>query len=186
MATENKVRFGFKNIYLFPVTSNTPDGIEYGSPIRLPGGVAINLNASEESNTFYADDEPYWSTFTNSGMEGDLEIALIPEEILLQIYGATKTGDGVIIEKTGDSVKQVAMAFEIDGDQYKTRFQFPLVTLGRSPFSAKTKEKGADPQTEKINITILPVGDGIFRIRIPKASTAYENAFKQVYKQSEL
>ena len=51
---DNKILYGLKNCYYAKKTGST-----YGTPVALPGAVSIDLTASGDSSTFYADDIAY-------------------------------------------------------------------------------------------------------------------------------
>ena len=57
---KNKVKFGLKNVYVWPITEATSEKVTYGEVIRVPGAVSLSLEASGDSNPFYADDMIYW------------------------------------------------------------------------------------------------------------------------------
>lgn len=79
---ENKVRFGLKNCYYAKAAFDEDGNVSYAKPVRLPGAVSIGLDPEGESENFYADDIVYVVLNNNAGYEGDLELALIPEEFL--------------------------------------------------------------------------------------------------------
>jgi phi13 family phage major tail protein len=79
---KNKVRFGLKNCYYAKATFDEDGNVTYDTPKRLPGAVSLSLDPEGESENFYADDIVYYVLNNNAGYEGDLELALIPEEFL--------------------------------------------------------------------------------------------------------
>ena len=68
----NKVKFGLKNVHVFPITDDKETGVVFGEVIKVPGAVNLSLDAEGDSNEFYADDVIYWSEFSNNGYSGDL------------------------------------------------------------------------------------------------------------------
>ena len=76
----NKVKFGLSNVHIAPLTY---DGTKYtySEIIKIPGAVSLSLEPSGDSNDFYADNVIYFSSTANQGYEGDLEIAMITDEM---------------------------------------------------------------------------------------------------------
>ena len=74
----NKVKFGLKNVHYALLTDG--DGtITYETPVPIPGAVSMSLAPQGETNTFYADNIAYYVSTANTGYQGDLEIAVIPD-----------------------------------------------------------------------------------------------------------
>ena len=79
---KNKVRFGLKNAHYAKATFDEDGNVTYAKPVRLPGAVSLSMDPEGENENFYADDIVYFVINNNAGYEGDLELALIPEEFL--------------------------------------------------------------------------------------------------------
>lgn len=178
----NKVKYGLKNVHVFPITSTEGKTATYGKAIPVPGAVVLSLKASGDSNPFYADDTVYFNQFSNNGYEGDLEIAIVPEEYEIQILGMTKDKNGAIVESNMDKSKNYAMAFEIDGDSTQTRHILYNCASSRPDLEAKTKEEKTAPQTDKLSFTAAPGVDGFIKAKLPKGGTGYDTFFEAPYK----
>ena len=113
----NKVKFGLKNVHVWPITNEDSEKVEYGEVINVPGAVELTLDASGDSMEFYADDTIYYSQYANNGYEGSLTIALIPEDFEVKIMDNLKDKNGAIVENKNAKPKNYAMAFEFDGDK---------------------------------------------------------------------
>lgn len=183
MVEKNKIKFGLKNVHIFPITDATSSKVTYGSVIKIEGAVSLSLKAEGSSNPFYADDVVYFNQFSNNGYSGELEIALIPEEFETQILGMTKDQNGAIIESTNDKAKNYALAFEFDGDKTQTRHIFYNCSSSRPDIEGATKSDKTDPKTDKISIEAMPALDtGDVKAKITKGSTGYDTFFTDVYK----
>ena len=113
---ENKVRFGLKNVYYAVLTEGATNA--WATPVHVAGAVSLTLDDASSSNPFYADNITYYRTFANNGYTGSLEMALIPEAMLADIWGIEENAtDKIIYEKTGVQPKPFALLFEVDGDQ---------------------------------------------------------------------
>lgn len=180
---KNKVKFGLKNVHVWSITESTSEKVTYGEVIKVPGAVSLKLEASGDSNPFYADDMIYWNQYSNNGYEGELEIALIPEEFEVQVLGYIKDKNGAIIEANASKAKNYAMAFEFDGDVTQTRHIFYNCSSSRPNIEGATTEDKTEPQTDTINITTAPASDtGYVKARLEKGQTGYDTFFATPYK----
>lgn len=180
---KNKVKFGLKNVHVWSITESTSEKVTYGEVIKIPGAVSLKLEASGDSNPFYADDMIYWNQYSNNGYEGELEIALIPEEFEVQVLGYIKDKNGAIIEANASKAKNYAMAFEFDGDVTQTRHIFYNCSSSRPNIEGATTEDKTEPQTDTINITTAPASDtGYVKARLEKGQTGYDTFFTTPYK----
>lgn len=94
----NKVKFGLKNCHYAKATFDEDGSVTYAKPVRIPGAVSLSMDANGEIEPFYADNIAYYVVNNNSGYEGDLEIALIPESFLTDIMHEELDGNGVLAE----------------------------------------------------------------------------------------
>lgn len=179
---KNKVKFGLKNVNVWPITEATSEKVTYAEVIKVPGAVSLSLEASGDSNPFYADDMIYWNQYSNNGYEGELEIALIPEEFEVQILGYLKDKNGAIVESNASKSKNYAMAFEFDGDVTQTRHIFYNCSSSRPNIEGATTEDKTEPQTDTISITTAPASDtGYVKARLEKGQTGYDTFFTTPY-----
>lgn len=157
-----KVKFGLKNVNVFPLTENTADDgsvtMSYGSGIRVPGAVNLSLNVDEsEPEKFYADDGVYYvPAGASSGYSGDLEVAVIPDEVKLALMAFVKDAAGVIVELAEAVTKQFGMTFEIATDEKARKLIYYKCQFGRPSLAASTNTDTKTPQTDTAPITVLP------------------------------
>ena len=157
MPEKDKVKFGIKNVHIFPMLSDTPT---YDEVFALPGAVSLSLNAQGEINKFYADNIAYYQTSANNGYDGDLEIALIVDEMWEKIFNYVKNEDNVVTENASKGVVPFAMTFEEEGDQTGTKFVLYNCTATRPSRSFATIEDTKTPTTQTISISAAPLKDG--------------------------
>lgn len=180
----NKIKFGLKNVHIFPITAQTPDSLTYGEKFRLAGAVELSLKAQGESDNVHADDYVYYSSFANEGYEGELEIVLLSDEFREKILGEIKDND-VLVENQDVVSKPFALGFEVKGDQEKNRFLYYNCTVSRPSVDHKTKEKKISPQTDKLQIKISAhPKNGDVRAKIPESAAGYNTFFDTVYVRS--
>lgn len=187
---ENKVRFGLENVY---VAFKTDSG--YDTPIAIPGAVNLSMNPEGNQDVFYADNIPYVTFSSNSGYTGDLEMALIPDAVLAEMFGWEVDSNDAIVENASGTPKAFALLYEVKGDAKSRRNVFYNVTAARPSGSAATTTDTTDPNTETLNITMIPAqfttgtGSSAVTRNVTKASmelsetntAAYNAFFSAVY-----
>lgn len=161
----NKVKFGLKNVYYALATETTTSGVTttaYGDPVAYPGAVSLEVNpTSSDASVFRADDSDYYIVSGSSqGFDGTFECALVPEAFEKDVLGATVDDNGVVLEYSTDEIKNVALMFEIDGDNSGRRYLVPKVKFAKSGISAETTgTDGNQPKTTSLSFTAAPRPD---------------------------
>lgn len=176
----NKVKFGLSNVYIAPITATTSSSYTYGTPIAVAGAVNLSLSAEGDTNDFYADNLIYFSSTANQGYSGDLEIALIPDEIRTSILGETTDSNGAICESADANIKGFAFGFQIEGDKQNRRYWFYNCTLTRPAVNGATTESSITPQTDTLSLKAMPrLSDKKVKVYMEKTddNTAAYNAF---------
>lgn len=154
----NKVQFGIKNLTYSVITVGTT-GYTYGTPVAVPGAVSLSVDVAGDQSTFYADNIPYYLSQSNNGYTGSIEIAKVPDALLIDIFGEVKDTNGVLLETAGAEAKAVALMFQIDGNEENDLFVFYNVALNRPGYSTTTISESKEPQTQSMDFTALPSSD---------------------------
>lgn len=158
---ENKVRFGLKNVY-YAVLTESADSTNnsWATPVAVPGAVSLTLDSNNSDNTFYADNVAYYKSLANNGYTGSLEMALIPDTMLSDIWGMSVVG-GVLTEKSGIQPKPFALMFQIEGDQKEDLFVlYRCVPTSKPTSGSQTIEEAATPVTQTFDFEALPLVTG--------------------------
>lgn len=186
----NKVKFGLKNVHYAIATETTSSGVTttaYGNPVAWTGAVNLEVNpSSTDQSVFRADDSDYYIISGSSqGFDGTYECAYVPEDVETDVLGMTKDDNGVICEKESDTVKYVALLFEISGDDSGRRYLVPKVKFAKPGISAETTgTDGNQPKTVSMSFTASPrPDDGLARLHTGDTtdSTTYNGWFTEVY-----
>jgi len=177
----NKIKYGISQCYYAVATDNGTGTLTYGTVKPLKGAVSISAEAQGESNTFYADNIAYFTSTANNGYQGDLELALLPDDFRQDVLGEELATNGIYVEKANVPTVEFALLFQFEGDQSATRHCLYRCVASRPSVSGSTKEEGIEPQTETITITAMPrINDEVVKSRCPSDATAYANWFTSV------
>lgn len=177
----NKVRFGLSNVHVVPIVNG-----EYSTPIKVPGAVNLTTSPEGETTKMYADNIAYFSAVTNAGYTGDLEMALIPDEVKVAIGLGVIDKNGAFVEDADIIAKPFGLLYEVMGDARNRRNVFYNVTAARPEEENKTKEDSTEVTTEKLSITMIPRaidGRNITKLSIEPTEankTAYDGFYTNV------
>ena len=152
----NKVKFGLEQVH---IAFKNADG--YETPQAIPGAVNLTMNPEGGETAFYADNRKYYSRFTNNGYSGTLELALVPDDVLAEMLGWEIDEDtGMLIEVADGRPKEFALLGQVQGDTRNRRFVYYRCVASRPADNAATKTESVTPNTDTLNITVLPIEHG--------------------------
>jgi len=148
----NKVEFGISNLHIGTYADNNGT-VTMGESYHQKGAVSFSPEEQSENNTFYADNIPYYSSYTGGTFEGDLEVAKFDDEFKTQFMGYIEKADGGIGIVKNATKPNVYIAFEIDGDAQKRRVIIYNCSLGAINREYATVEDSIEPATETVSVT---------------------------------
>lgn len=157
----SKVQFGISDVTVFERTETnlgTDSTITYSNPMAVPGAVSISLDPQGDQNIFYADNIKYWVGNTNQGYEGDLEIAMLPDDFKKKYLGYMTAANGNLVE-TDVVGKSFGMVFKFKTDTEDRYAVLYNCTVARPTEEHNTVEESADPDT--ITLTITVAGESV-------------------------
>ena len=196
--SEAKVFYGLSNVHYAKLTETIDENgkivSSYGTPKKWPGAVNIQLDPSGNPTFFSADNIAYYALANNRGYEGDFESALIPEDVLTDIQGATVDDNGLIVETDKDQVAYFALMFQFETDVTARKYCFYKVCLAQRPsVASETVDVNGDlaVKTDKVKFRAVPQSDVIIVDGIEKHlikactgkdtnATAYANFYDAV------
>ena len=155
--TDNKIRFGLKNVHYATATIAADGSATYGTPVPVPGAVSLTLDPEGDRTPFYADDIEYWVDPGNTGYSGTLEMALFPDTFRKDVFGEIEDANGVLYEDQDAEAKHFALLFQFEGDKKARRHVFYNCTAARPSTTGATKEANVTPQTESSAITATSI-----------------------------
>ena len=131
--------------------------VGWGAPVAIPGAVNFSADPDGGESTFYADNTKYYTRQTNNGYTAELEMALVPDEVLAEMLGWEVDSNGMLIEDAEAVPKEFALMAQVQGDVRNRRFVYYRCTASRPTQTHGTTTDTTTPTTETLNLTILPL-----------------------------
>lgn len=183
MANKNKVKFNICNVHYAPITAGENGAVTFATPVAMPGAVSISLDPTGEPESFYADGIEYYTINNNQGYEGDLELAMIPEDFRTDILKEEADSNKVLVENANSETGSFALLFEFDGDAKKIRHVMYNCSASRPTIESKTNEEDKEVQTETLTVKARPMANGYVKAKTGDSTTetVYSNWYKAVY-----
>ena len=192
---ENKIKYGLKSVYYATATIASNGSATYATPVALPGAVSLSLSPQGDTNKFYADNIAYWTGISNTGYEGDLEVARLTDAFKTDVLGFVADDKYVLLEDANAEPKHFALLFQFEGDQKATRHVIYNCTATRADTAGSTKNESIEPQTESVTINassiyVSTLGTGMDIVKGESISstdgTTYSTWFSTVHVPSTL
>lgn len=179
---KSKVRYGISQLTFWPLETDGTgsENPTYGTKIEVPGTVTVEVEYESNELKFYADNGPYYNTFSQSGNSGSLENAMFPNELKALAYGWRVDANGGLVEVKDGKPKHFAMAYQIEGDADALRVVHYDVTLGLPQESHRTTEDGIEIDTETVDYSgkeQLVGAEKVSRYSLPETATGYDTWF---------
>lgn len=191
--TTNKIKYGLKNVHYAVATIAADNTATFDTPVPIPGAVNLSMEPQGERSVFNADNVEYFVSASNNGYEGDLEIALVPEDFETDIFGAVEDTKNVLFEDTDAPTVHFALLFQFEGDVKATKHVFYNCTATRSNVEGETKGESVEPKTETLSLAAKPVHFANINKNVCKGrtkedtdATTYSGWFEAVYTPTAL
>lgn len=173
----NKIKYGLSRVHYAVATIATDGTASYGTVKALPGAVSLSLDPQGDTTPFYADNIAYWTGISNTGYEGDLEVAMLSDDFYKDCLGWQVDGGGVMYENTNASPIHFALMFQFEGDAEATRHVFYNCTATRPNIGSETQGETVEPGTETVTLTATSIHFASIDDDVVKAkATATDNA----------
>ncbi|MCF0127012.1 MAG: cadherin-like beta sandwich domain-containing protein, partial [Pseudobutyrivibrio sp.] len=125
----------------------------------------------------------YYTINNSMGYDGDLELALIPENFRTDVLKETLDDNKVLLENSNAETGSFALLFEFDGDVKKIRHVLYNCAASRPSIGGKTNEEEKEVQTETISVKARPLPNGYVKAKTgdQTAASVYNGWYNQVY-----
>lgn len=182
-AKKNKVKFNICNVHYALITVDEDGEVTFGTPVAMPGAVSLSLEPNGEPSNFYADGYAYYTISNNMGYEGDLELAMVPENFRTDVLKESLDDNSVLVESANVETANFALLFEFDGDVKKIRHVLYNCSAARPNIESATNEEEIEVQTETLAITAAPLANGYVKARTGDSTTdtVYTGWYSSVY-----
>lgn len=186
----NKVMFNLKNVYYATVTEKDNGTFDFGKPVRLPGTTELTMELEQSSEKHYSEGVVYYITTASAGYKGELSIFNVDTAFEEAVLGIKKDAKGVQYEDMYAQPNEIALLFEIDGNEKAERHCLYRLKFSKPKYEYKTNTDKTDVQTLKLSYEGLsvPTGDkSIGRVKANKDTdeATYNKWFEAVYKITE-
>lgn len=175
----NRIRYGLRNVHYAIWEAGA-----YGKSYPIAGAVSLSVSPLSEA--------VHWMDWDGArreeeqmlqGYDGRLEAALFPDHFRRQVLGEQEESGGVIVERVAPIRKSFALLFEISGDRRATRYVLYHCRAVHPGSEAGTRRGRIEPNTESMDIRILPDPYGRIRGRTGENTLPeiYDSWFEQVH-----
>lgn len=176
----NKIKFGLKNVHYAVATIASDGSATYATPVAFPGAVSLSMEPQGETTPFYADNVVYYTGITNTGYEGDLEMARFSDSFKKDVLGYIEDANGLLIENVNAYPVHFALMFQFEGDEKATRHVLYNCTVARPTTAGSTKNETVEPQTETATVRATSIFVPGLELDISKSET-YANTSDGTY-----
>lgn len=170
MSDTNKVHYDLVDVHVAPLTI-TDGVVTYGAPVKLDGSISMDLSPKGNTVQLRADGIVYYQASSNSGYEGNLNLAMVPDWFKVQYLGETLDAGNVQIENAEAEQKPFALLYGFKYDKKHRRHVLYNCMAGRANIKGENKDNQRDPDTESLPLTAVPLPGGNV-----KASTTADTA----------
>ncbi|CCO08275.1 major tail protein [Desulforamulus hydrothermalis] len=154
---KNKVTYGLEKVHIAFADTESQTQPAWETPVEIPGAVRFTPTAQGQESTFYADNGPYFVATSNNGYTAELEMALVPDDILAEMLGWEIDANGMLVEIADGQPKEFALMGQVLGDQKNRRFVYYRCKASRPAKEHTTKGETIEPKTDVLSLTILPI-----------------------------
>lgn len=152
--------FGVKNSHIAILKDE--DAFTYETPVKVPGTVEIKMEPSVETNTSYADNEPWIDKTQDNGGSGtisfyDTESTTELRKLFADLVGFDIDAKGHVLGTSGKTPKKFAFMCEQPGHVIGKRRCFLACQIKAPSMDSKTIEDKPDITQLDYDLTWRPV-----------------------------
>lgn len=179
----NKYLFNLKRVHYAPVTVGEDGTLSFGAVTRLPGTTELTMELEQSSDKHFSEGLVYFVTTSSAGYKGELSIYNFDEKFEKEILGMKEDTKKVLYEDMYAQPKEIALLFEVDGNEKAERHCLLRIKLSKPKYEYKTTTDKVDVPVLKLSYEGLTNEKGIGRIKTSKETDeqVYSKWFESVY-----
>ncbi|MGF6356164.1 phi13 family phage major tail protein [Paenibacillus sp. 4624] len=159
--SQNKVTYGFDKVHIAFFDKDSTDAVPaWEAPIPVPGAVRWTPEAQGDTNEFYADNTKYFIVTNNNGYTGELEMANIPDELKVRMFGWLIDDKGMLVEIADGVPEKFALLGQVKGDKRDRRFVYYNCQAARTAKENTTKGESTEIVGETLSMSSSPIEIG--------------------------
>lgn len=160
MTDPNKVHYDLIDVHVAPLTIEA-GVVSFGAPVALEGSISMDLSPKGNTVQLRADGIVYYRSSSNSGYEGNLNLAMVPDWFRKEYLGETlDETDKVQVENANAEPKPFALLYGFKYDQKQRRHVLYNCMASRPNIKGDNKENQKDPDTESLPLSAVPLPGG--------------------------
>lgn len=150
---------GLKNLHYAVLTSDTAEGVEYETPVKLESAINLDIQDNTEQVTFYSDDKVEEVINAFAGKEVTLELGYLPNDLEAKITGNEYNQQtGIFSQKANAVAPEIALLFEAPKSNGSSRYG----VLYKGVFAVEgetyaTQEDSVESQTVTLKGVFMPL-----------------------------
>lgn len=188
MSDTNKVHYDLVDVHVAPLTFE--GGVAtFGAPVALPGSISMDLSPQGNTVKLRADGIVYYQSTSNSGYEGNLNLAMVPDWFKQQYLGETlNETDKVTVENAEAETKPFALIYGFKYDKKQRRHVLYNCMASRPNIKGENKDNQKDPDTESLPLSAVPLPGGNVKASTTEETPdeVYANWLKAVWQKKEV
>jgi len=154
----NKITYGLEQVHIALLTD--PDTPTWDTPVLIPGAVKFSPKPEGQETKHYADDSLYYFDTANDGYTAELEMTLVPDAVLADLFGWRVDANGALVEVSDGTPAEFALLFQVLGDVKNRRLVYYRCRAARAAQERATQTEKVEPKTDSLTLTIIPITIG--------------------------
>lgn len=149
---------GCQGLHIAEVTKDDATGTTWGTPIKVPALISIDIQDNSENVTFYSDDTVEQVIPSFAGKEITVTLGHISNELEAMISGNTYE-NGVFTQNANATAKEFALMFKAPKSK-NGAFQYVALykgVLARTESNYKTKEDSVESSDVTLEGVFMPL-----------------------------